>query len=183
MCAALAKVIRSDFGTHCKALVSAVQRINNRKRTFHYLEPSIYQQHVCKRLLPREAECKNEGIHRKLFNRLLNYKFHYKKSGETWQHSPAFFSLLDQSIRVFLRNRNQYNIKWSISRNKHNGNVNLKNQKRMSRFFTFRNSNCEVWKEANLCMNGSFHTKILFLVLKVQRNDLLLPMLFLLSNC
>lgn len=135
MCAALAKVIRSDFGTHCKAFISAVQRINNRKRTFHYLEPSIYQQHVCKRLLPREAECKNEGIHRKLFNRLLNYKFHYKKSGETWQHSPAFFSLLDQSIRVFLRNRNQYNIKWSISRNQHNGNVNLKNQKRMSRFF------------------------------------------------
>lgn len=72
MCAALAKVIRSDFGTHCKAFISAVQRINNRKRTFHYLEPSIYQQHVCKSLLPREAKCKNEGIHRKLFNSLLN---------------------------------------------------------------------------------------------------------------
>lgn len=97
MCAALAKVIRPDFGTHCKALVSAVQRINNRKRTFHYLEPSIYQQqqhHVCKRLLPREAECKNEGIHRKLFNSLLNYKFHYKNQAKHDSIPQHFFLFL-----------------------------------------------------------------------------------------
>lgn len=95
----LAKVIRSDFGTHCKALVSAVQRINNRKRTFHYLEPSIHQQphqHVCKRLSPREAECKNEGIHRKLFNSLLNYKFHYKNPANMTAFRSIFFFLINQ---------------------------------------------------------------------------------------
>lgn len=71
-----AKVIRSDFGTHCKALISAVQRINNWERTLYYLEPSIYQhRHVHKRLLPtREAKCKNEftNIPPKVVQSLLN---------------------------------------------------------------------------------------------------------------